>query len=134
MELPGCWVPPSPQYQAAWAQAGPAELGCGCRCAGYSSVEGLASTSHHPEEVSPIQILCMGVLPKLFPCGANAAAMNLRTPWVPTNPPAPGFPRLRETFKLGLGSHHVLLISSGRSTLVLSHTICSAQRPTTRWG
>lgn len=57
-----------------------------------------------------------------------------QNPPAPNNPPAPGFPRLRETFKSGLGSRHVLLIRSGRSTPVLSRTICSAPRPTAGQG
>lgn len=68
------------------------------------------------------------------PLQGKICCLGPRTPWAPPNPPAPGFPRLRETFKSGLGSRHVLLISSGRSTRALSRAICSAPRPTTGRG
>lgn len=102
----------------------PTELGCAWRCAGHSSVEGHASTPHpsprgRDPNTDPLNG-CAGCaqLPAAQPAllqGKPSCPGPQTAPALP-NPPAPGFPWLSEAFKSGLGSHHVLLISSGRST------------------
>lgn len=58
--------------------------------------------------------------PQQHPACSSAGQTPLpctpQPPGLPPNPSTADFPRLRETFKSGRGRHHVLFISSGRST------------------